>query len=217
MAATDVKTLLSNTEGSMIQKEALEKLIEIIFAAIAACKFETTDEIPIDYATEEEIPEDIAGQIPTSLAVYRAVKKIGHIYLKFVQSKDGKTFEEMMEDKTPEEMCFYVFKDGTADANFDLYFYDSQQGKYVNIGSTNMGDATIELDNYWSKDELKIEELKTDITNAVLEALNAGGDEEPTINLEEYIRKDEVEVITADEVQAMWDAVAARNAETPEE
>lgn len=213
MAGTDVKALLSNTDGSMIQKEALEKLIEIIFDAIATCKFDATDEIPIEYATEEEIPENLAKKIPTSLAVYRAVKKIGHIYLKFVQAKDGKTFEQMMEDKTPEEMCFYVFKDSSTDANFDLYFYDSQQGKYVNIGSTNMGDASIKLDGYWSKDELKIEELKTDIVNAVLDALKGEGEDEPTINLEDYIRKDEVEVITADEVQSMWDAVAARHAE----
>lgn len=208
---TDVKTLLSDTEGSMIQKEALEKLIEIIFEAIAANKVNLIDEIPLEYATEEEIPADAVSKVPTVLAVYRAVKKVGHIYLRFVKSEDGKTFEEMQADKTPEEMCFYVFKDSTDDASFDLYFYDSQQGKYVNIGSTSFDPSTINLDNYWSKDELVIDTLKTEITEAVIAALKEQMPDSPVVNMDEYVRKDEVEVITPDQVQEMWDAVVAKH------
>lgn len=205
---------MSNTEtlniGNLMQRDAIKELLKIIMEEIKNNMVETIADLPIDIATEEEFPEEMKGKVPDAFAVFKAIKKINHIYLKFVKAEGEKTFEQMMEGETPQEMCFYVFKDSTTDDSFDLYFYDSQQGKYVNVGSTNVGSIGLDPSKYWSKEELNLDEVlanywnktELDITT-MLEVYVKKAD----LNLDEYVRKDELTAITADDVRTMWTEV----------
>lgn len=196
--------------GSFMQKEAVKELLKIIMEEIKANMLETVDEIPVDLATEAEFPEADKNKVPTAFATFKAIKKINHIFLKFVKSEDGKTFEEMMENETPQEMCFYVFKDSSADDSFDLYFYDSQQGKYVNIGSTSLGSIGFDPSLYWSKEELNVETIladywkkdELDITTILSDYVK-----KDELNLDEFIKKSDVTFITPTDVRTMWEEV----------
>lgn len=192
--------------GSFMQEAALRELLRLIFDEIKNNALATLEELPMDLATEEEFPEADKMKVPTAFAVFKAIKKINHVYLRFVKSEDGKTFEQMMENETPAEMCFYVFKENSEDSAFDLYFYDSQQGKYVNVGSTDLGNVNVDLSGYWSKEELKITDILSGYWSKEelkLEDLVKVGD----IDLTQYIRRDEIDTITADDVTAMWNEI----------
>lgn len=205
---SEVKDLLNGVKGSTITREALEKLMQIIFDTMEAQKVTVTDNIPIDVESEDDLDTVIASQVPTVLAVYKAIKKINHVYLRFVKSVDGKSFKEMMEDATPEEMCFYIFKDSATDNNFDLYFYDSQQGDYVNIGSTMFDISSLKLDGYWSKEELKVEDMLEQFKEAVdVTDVLKGYWSKDEFDPSEYLKKDDIDVVTPDDVQSMWDAI----------
>ena len=206
---------MPNTEqlngiGALMQKDAVKELLKIIMEEIANGIPEIISDLPVDISTEEEFPEEMKGKIPNAFAVFKAIMKVNHIFLKFVKSEDGKTFEEMVEGQVPQEMCFYVFKDNAADDLFDLYFYDSQQGKYVNIGSTSVGNIGFDPSKFWSKEELNIDEILADYWNktelditTILEDYVRKSD----LNLDEYIRKDELSSITAEDVRTMWGEV----------
>lgn len=190
---------VNTLNGSHLEKEALRKLLELIMNEIESAKTKTVDEIPIDLAEESQIDTEVASKVPTVLGVYRAIKKINHAYLKFVKSEDGKTFEQMMEGVVPTELCFYLFKDGDEDTIFDLYIYDAQQGKFVTIGSTSFETIDVDLSGYWSKEELDITTL--------LEGYWSKEEFDPN----DYIRKDEVDIITASEVQEIWNSIKESN------
>lgn len=192
--------------GSFMQPKALRELLRIIFQEIKDNTLATLEEIPMDVATEEEFPESEKMKVPTAFAVYKAIKKINHVYLRFIKSEGGKTFKEMMAAETPQELCFYVFKDSSSDNQFDLYFYDSQQGDYVNVGSTDLSGMQVDLSGYWSKEELKIEDILSGYWSKEelkIEDLVKVGD----LDLSQYIRRDEIGTITADDVNTMWNEI----------
>lgn len=200
----------SSNMGSFMQREAVKEILKVVMEEIRLNTLETLDDIPVDIATEEEFPDSLKETVPTSFAVFKAIKKINHIFLKFVKSEMGKTFEEMMENETPQEMCFYVFKDSGSDDQFDLYFYDSQQGKYVNVGSTNLGTIGFDPSMYWSKEELNITEILKDYWNKNdIDITNMLSDyvRKDELDLSQFIRRDELTTITVNDVRTMWEEV----------
>lgn len=175
----------------VLDRVGVEKLVEIIIDTIIENTVKTANVIPSD--TSKDGYEDIKNHAATVEAVYNAMRTINHAALKFVKSTDGKNFEEMMTGTEPHELTFYVFKEGDTDNEFDLFIYDSQQGKYVNIGKTTFpstGGVT-DLSGYWSKDEL-------DITEYIKSS---------ELDLSNYVNKNEVQILTVSDVEEICNRI----------
>ena len=185
-----------------IDEIGLQVVIELLMKEIDKSKVDIASVVDMTAASVENLGTE-RNKLTTVEAVYNAVKSANHAGFKFVKSVDGKSFEEMMENISPQELTFYVFKDNDADNIFDLYIYDAQQGKYVKIGETSFEGNNVDLTGYWSKNELDITEYaKTADIPDVSKFITAAD-----INLDNYVTKDENEVMTAAEVVVMFNNI----------
>lgn len=210
-------------EKVVIEREAIEELIRLILDEVkgSALEIQTSNFIP--GTSEEANDSDMAKKIPTVLAVFNAMKSIDHLRLKFVKSKNGKTFKQMMEGVTPSEVTFYVFKDSANDQNFDLYLYDAQQGDYISVASSltvslpGTAGSDIDFGNFWTKDDFAISDYikRDELEDLLKEYEGISKDLEGYLKKEEadeiYLKIEDLEVITATEVRNMFDKVKGNN------
>lgn len=183
----------------------LQAAIELLMREIKENKVDLATIVDMAAANVEALGEE-RGKAATVEAVYNAVKGSNHANFKFVKSVDDKGFKDMMADQTPKELTFYVFKEGEADKQFDLWVYDAQQGDYVQILSGVSGGGTsIDTSDLWSKAELDIEEYakKTDLPN--MDEYTKTVD----LNLGSFATKDDVAAMTVDEVVTMFNDIKA--------
>lgn len=182
----------------VIDKTGIEKLIDVMIDFILENKTKTSNVIPADSSASGYA--DIKDNAATVEAVYNAIRTSNHVGMKFVKSTDGKTFEEMMTGVEPSEITFYVFKDNDADTNFDLFIYDAQQGKYVQIGTASFS-GDVDLSGYWSKDELDITEYM----------------KKNEFDSSRYVLKEEVNILTVTDVENICNRLIAQKMGTSTE
>lgn len=153
---------MSETKNVTLTEEELNLLVTRIISQFNVAKMDIVDSVPM---TPEAAGQEIMRhKAPSAKAVYDALHTVDHLSMKFVKARfTGSTFEDTMAGKVPEEMTLYVFKDRVNDDLFDLYIYDSQQGKYIKCGSAGIdiaignsqggiGDPT----EFWTKEELDV-------------------------------------------------------------
>lgn len=190
-----------------LSNNALRKLITLLVDDVSARLPILQTVMPMTY--EEANAADVKDNVPTVLAVFKALEQIDHIKFRLMKGQPGQSFEDYMTGKTPEELALYLYR--TADTpNFDLWIYDASQG-YARVGKDSVSAEDLDLTNYWSKEELDIngywskEELR--ITDFV--STETLGEYAKLVDLDAYLRKDEIDAMTEEQVEEIFNEVKA--------